>query len=244
MMNADRPAEHQRYEEMAVAHVLGGLDESEGRLFRNHLVACTDCRARVGELRALAHDLADVERDERRVRAARALETKRREVRSGEDDPDEPPRSYRPRILTVLGVSAILALTAWNFTLRGTLEQVGQDLDRSVDAGAAMATGAAGEVLQQEPGVTGLAKVQDGSVVVLVDGLVDGRVYGLYLLDGDGEVLFRAPVQSKDARLFSMVDLERGAQRLILTLPEGVPGANPSGTTVFEADLGTVESTA
>lgn len=238
MMDADRPAEHQRYEEMAVAHVLGGLDESEGRLFRNHLVGCSDCRARVGELRALAHDLADVERDERRVRAARALETKRRDVAEEETDRDLAQRPFRPRVMTVLGVSAILALSAWNFTLRGTVERFGRDIDRSVEAAAVLEFGTSAEVLHQADGVRGVTKVDRGALVLLIDGLEDGKVYGLYLLDAEGQAVFRTPVGAKDRRLFSLIDLDASARRLVLTLPQGAPDAMPSGTTVFEAQLG------
>ena len=71
MATAGEPgSEHRRYEEMAVAHVLGGLTPAQGRTFRSHLLECADCRARVGELRAIAHELAGVERDEERERAA------------------------------------------------------------------------------------------------------------------------------------------------------------------------------
>ena len=237
-MDAGRPADaHRRYEEMAVAHVMGGLDESEGRDFRSHLLECTDCRARVGELRALAHDLADVERDERRVRAARAVETKRRD--GGEDgiDQDEPHRPVRPRLMTVLGVAAILALTAWNFTLRETVAQFNQDLEHSTDAAAALEFGAPATVTKRAPGVRAQAKTDRNSLVVLLDGLEDGRVYGLYLLDAMRRPLFQAGVMPTEGRLFSLIEYPEGAEHIVVTRPKGAPGAKPDGEEVFAADL-------
>jgi hypothetical protein len=228
---------HQRYEEMAVAHVLGGLDQSDGVIFRTHLVDCSNCRARVGELRALAHDLADVERDERRVRATKAVETKRRE--RGEDGvPDEPPEAlFRPRLMTVIGIAAILALAAWNFTLRGTVERFGREIDRRVDAAAALEFGTAGEVLEVARGVRGQAKTDRGSLVLLVDGLSDGQVYGLYLLDSADKPVFWTAVTPREGRLFSLVDFPEGSERVLLTQSENPPGAEPDGETVFSASL-------
>lgn len=237
-MDAGRPADaHRRYEEMAVAHVMGGLDESEGRIFRSHLLDCPDCRARVGELRALAHDLADVERDERRVRAARTLETKRREHGEDGTELEEPERGGRPRVMTVLGVAAILALSAWNFTLRETVAKFQQDIDHSTEAAAAMEFGRPGTVLTVAEGVRGQVKTDRDSFVLLLDGLDSARVYGLYLLDARDRTVFRAAVRPSDGRLFSLIEHQEGAVRLMLTRPEGAPQADPDGATVFDAEL-------
>ena len=66
---------HQRYERMAVGHVLGGLDEVDAAAFRAHLVGCRDCRKRVNELRDIASDLATAAREERAaVRSAIEVE--------------------------------------------------------------------------------------------------------------------------------------------------------------------------
>ena len=237
-MDAGRPADaHRRYEEMAVAHVMGGLDETEGRDFRTHLLECTDCRARVGELRALAHDLADVEKDERRVRAARAVETKRRDGGEGGVDMEEPHRPVRPRLMTVLGVAAILALTAWNFTLRETVAQFNADLEHSTDAAAALEFGAPATVTKRADAVRGQAKTDRNSLVLLVEGLDDEKVYGLYILNGSRSPVFRAAVRPTDGRLFTLIDYPQGAEHILLTRPKGAPGADPSGDHMFAADL-------
>jgi hypothetical protein len=237
-MEAGNPADqHRRYEEMAVAHVLGGLDESEGRDFRAHLLECPMCRARVGELRALAHDLADVERDERRVRAARATETKRRDHDQIDLGEGEPPRLMRPRILTVLGVAAILALLAWNVTLRESSTRVARDMTRSAEAASVLEFGTAGTVLQRAGTIRAQAKTDGGALVVLIDGLDDERLYVLYLVNADGRSVFRAPVRATDGRLFTLIDYPEGSERVLLMLPTDPASEELSGVKLFEATL-------
>jgi hypothetical protein len=236
-MEAGRPADqHRRYEEMAAAHVLGGLDESEGRDFRSHLLECPICRARVGELRALAHDLADVERDERRVRAARAVETKRH-AHGHDGEGDEPSRPSRPRIATILAVAAILALSAWNLTLRETSARVARDMDRSAEAASVLEFGTAGTVLQRAGSIRAQAKTDGGSLVLLVDGLDDERLYMLYLVNADGRAVFRAPVRATRGRLFSLIDFPEGSERVLLMRPTEQAPQEMSGETLFEATL-------
>jgi hypothetical protein len=61
-----RPAgeAHLRWDELAVGHVLGGLDQVDRALVREHLAGCPDCRSRVRDLRSVADDLAQAARDE------------------------------------------------------------------------------------------------------------------------------------------------------------------------------------
>lgn len=77
-------AGHERYERLAVGHVLGGLDEVDGAAFRAHLLSCGDCRKRVNELRDIASDLAATEREERIAASRATLEV---ETRTAEDAP-------------------------------------------------------------------------------------------------------------------------------------------------------------
>src|SRR5680860_1116525 len=126
-MEGGRDAHH-HFEQLAVAHVLGGLDDGDARVFRSHLLECPNCRARVGELRAIAHDLADVERDERRTRAANAVETKRREPDT--ERPSEPQLSptRTVRVAMAAGLVLLIAMTGWNFLLRQNLERRNLDV--------------------------------------------------------------------------------------------------------------------
>lgn len=235
-MNRGRPAdEHRHFEEMAVAHVLGGLDEDDGRVFRSHLLECPNCRARVGELRALAHDLADVERDERRLRAAKAVETKPRKQDDGGDG--KPRQRARSRLVPVMVIGAVVSLGAWNFTLRGNLERLESALDSSMAAAAVLEFGMPGEVVREADGVRGQVKAEQGTMVVLIDGLDDERPYGLYVRTEGGEVVYRRFVESTRGRLFVMIPQVEDGATLLVTRPQGAPTAEPSGLTMFETRL-------
>lgn len=235
-MSAGRPQEnHRRFEEMAVAHVLGGLDDTDGQAFRSHLVDCGDCRARVGELRALAHDLADVERDERRLREAKTIETKKR----AGDTPEEPAEpGPRARWVPILVILAILSLAAWNFTLRGNIAQLEASLDASMAAASVMEFGDEASVLHVARGVRGQVKADGEALVLLVDGVEDERLHGLYVRGENGDVLYRRAVSATSGRLYVMVPRPDGAETVLLTLPQsGPPASEPSGLTLFEAQL-------
>lgn len=178
---------------MAVAHVVGGLSPDDGRLFRSHLLECTSCRARVGELRAIAHDLADVERDEKRVRAAKRTETKERVDRT--DDEDVAPPSGRlggrAALLVAAALTILMALSAWNFLLRGRVQQNEQVADQLREATLVLETGTRWTTVAAGAGVTGQVSTDDdaGSLAVYLTrtgvGLEPGS-YTVELFDGDG----------------------------------------------------------
>jgi hypothetical protein len=234
---------HRYFEDLAVAHVVGGLDESDGRVFRSHLLDCSDCRARVWELRALAHDLADVERDERRERAAQALETKQRDEDEGEEVTPQAPSgdSRLPRAVLLVGLAVILTLAAWNFTLRGTVARQDQVIDDLQAAGQVLRFGAEGDVIREATQVRGSLMVDDGRVVLLVEGLLDGEAYGIYFLDGGGEVLRTRAELASNGALQLFMRLEPGTVRMVVTELESGPTAQPTGTRVFEAAVPAAE---
>jgi hypothetical protein len=233
---------HRYFEGLAVAHVLGGLDDSEGRVFRSHLLECSNCRARVGELRAIAHDLADVERDERRVRAAQAIDTKRREAEEETDEPVEPPPSPRSSKITVIvGLVLIIGLSLWNFTLRGALT-VQEAHNRSlVTMGVISETGLEWDVVRTGSDVEGTLKSKAAQFVVTVDGLNQSQIYGLYVQNADGVVAAHYDFQPDDGRLRQVFKLQPDATRITITDPEDPqgriarPGDTPTGDFVFEA---------
>lgn len=111
-------ADHVRYEQMAVGHVLGGLDEVDSAAFRAHLLGCSHCRRRVNELRDIASDLAATEREERRSTARGDVEV---ETLTGQDRDDAPgatevaPMRRWPWGVVVIGLVPLLVLgtLAW-----------------------------------------------------------------------------------------------------------------------------------
>ena len=237
------PADGHRYfEGLAVAHVLGGLDDSEGRVFRAHLLECGNCRARVGELRAIAHDLADVERDERRVRAAQAIDTKRRESEDDADEQAEPlPSARSSRITVIVGLVLIIGLSLWNFTLRGALTLQETRNRELVDAGVMAESGDPWTAVRQATGVEGSVKQDERKFLVTVDGLDASQWYGLYVMTDADTVAADYSFQPREGRLYQLFDLPADATRVTVTDPVdeggnvGRPGDRPSGVRVFEA---------
>jgi hypothetical protein len=244
-----RRDDHRAYDDMAVAHVMGDLDEYEGRVFRAHLLDCHDCRARVGELRAIAHELAGVERDEQRVRSAKAVEMKSRadggdDTGESEDEPAAPRRAgmgWVGRVLVLGTVALLVLLGAYVFTLRGQIATLQREVDLRVEASAALEHGRELSIIHTAPGVEDATVKRHGeTVVVLLDGLEDERVYGLYLVDDSGptaQTVYRQPRPAENGRLFELFRLDGEEDRFIVTRPSNGFGAEPSGATVFEAHL-------
>lgn len=256
---ADR---HRYYEELAVSHVLGGLSESDGRVFRSHLMDCMDCRARVGELRRIANDLADVERDERRVRAAKAIETKRREDDDEVEADEVVPATRGSRLVLLLGLAILVGLTAWNYLLRDANSRLasnltGAQITANLLAGElsvpvppgrdAQATGG-GDVRQAthtSPDGTFSAPpnrvlYDDSHAVIVLDGVEPGQVYAIYSLDNQDRVLTVAvqpPVVSSDMTL--LVDRHADLDQLQVVEPDVFPPSTErvSGRPVLVAHL-------
>lgn len=217
--------DHRQFEDMAVAHVLGGLDETAGRLFRSHLVDCPACRARVGELRSIAHELAGVEQAERRVRAAKTVEMKSREQEA--DGRPAPPvisrRALWARRLTVFGGALlVLVLAGYVFSLRSHVANLEVALDQRADASAALEFGEPLRIDYAAPGASASAKLHEGHLVVLVEGVADDGVHGMYLLHGEGadaRTLRRQPLRAESGRLLFLVELRGDEERLVVTQP-------------------------
>ncbi|HVL98869.1 MAG TPA: hypothetical protein VM324_06240 [Egibacteraceae bacterium] len=240
---------HRFFEGMAVVHVLGGLDESDGRVFRSHLLECSDCRARVGELRALAHDLADVERDEerRRARAAKSLETKRREYSDDDDGegelPPAPPGGLRsPRLLALVGLVLLIMLAGWNFTLRTTIGDHQARADNVTDASEIMLFGEEVPWTSTLEDLDARIKVDDGKLALLVMNLRSGSdvQYVVYLRGpDDGEVVGVQPLQVTDGRIYYLIPLDADARKLLLTRRRntGLPDGSVDERTILTAAL-------
>jgi anti-sigma-K factor RskA len=216
---------HERYEELALGHVLGGLRSRDAAVFRAHLVECRECRLRVAELRDMAADLAATEREERR-RAAVATQV------ADEEDQEEPPPTWRLvlgrwfSIGVVLGVVAVLSLLFWNYHLRrvtGTYAGV------VAGQGEVLAVLAAGDRLKVETaeGVEAVAANEDGRVAVSLARLPElssgSRLY-VWLLAGDQVRSFQqVPPPESDALPLSRSIGE--ADTLLVTVER--PGDRP-----------------
>ena len=180
--------EHRPFEDYAVRHVMGGLDEAEQGTFRSHLLDCAECRARVGELRTIASDLAEVERSERRERAAQAVETKEREADVDPAVEDRPP-ARGSRAAVVGGVLLIVLLSVWNFVLRGQNEGLIGRVGALEQSAEAVNFGHPWQVAQLAPGHEGVVRELDDHLAVMVRGTDDDARYRVSMYDADGDLL-------------------------------------------------------
>lgn len=161
--------DHDRYDALALGHVLGGLDEAEAAEFRTHLLACRGCRRRVSELRGIAADLEHAEREER---AQLRLKTE-----TSASQPEPPPSGQRPwflrpRVLAALAVGLtvvaavmlyVLHLRTTNDTLLATT-QVRENVLRELGQGTPLPAQLGG-------GVTGVVSADGVDVAFSLAGL-------------------------------------------------------------------------
>lgn len=165
---------HDRFDEQAVGHVLGGLDPAEAATFRTHLLDCRDCRARVSELRALASDLEVAAREERAAARLLQVDTERRTAE--EEDDDEPGSVDRRRRWMVVAGAAMLVvlgvLAVWNQALRLDNATLAGTTAVREDVLATLGDGTALEV-ETRAGVTGVAAIaeSDGAVALSLGNL-------------------------------------------------------------------------
>ncbi|MFA9445489.1 zf-HC2 domain-containing protein [Egicoccus sp. AB-alg6-2] len=233
--------EHERFEQLAVGHVLGGLDAGESAEFRSHLLGCRDCRLRVAELRDLAADLAAAERDER-ARAQVQTEVARRD-----DGDDEAPASggrVGVRHVTAAAVVVILvagAMAFWNLHLRtaaaGYADAAGYrgETLRELSAGIPVATDTA-------EGVAALVVVDDTEVAFTVSNLpamAEGERIEVWLLGAAAPARAGPPVPARaivDGAIAGHVEID-GADVLLLTRERGPLRDTPGGSDLLRADL-------
>lgn len=183
-------AAHQRYERMAVGHVLGGLDEVDAAAFRAHLLGCSDCRRRVNELREIASDLAATEREERRAASLAMVEVEQRTAEGAPDPVDVAPVRRWPWGVVVIGLVPLLVLgtlawAVWQRAQSELSEALAQSQRQVLEV---LASGEEVEWSSPEP-ITGDVATDGSTVVVNLVGLRELRPdQGLvvWLLDDDG----------------------------------------------------------
>lgn len=161
--------EHQRYERLAVGHVVGGLDEVDAARFRSHLVSCRDCRSRVAELRGIANDLVATEREERAARSTtgRTEVAERVEEEAPPTQRDVAPVTTWPWRVVAVGLVPLILLggLAWAVYVRAENELLSAALRTQ---GVALRVLAEGDTLEMdaEPLVSGIAAATADRVVV------------------------------------------------------------------------------
>lgn len=239
----------ERWDELALGHVLGGLAASDASSFRTHLASCEQCRRRVAELRTLDSHMAAAAREERetrRIREGRRGAT-RTEARSDDDPPEDTtpaPPADGPRWRTVIAVAltAVLlgGLALWNAHLRtqhAYLTEIAESQDETlgvIGRGTVVPVTTSGDV-------TGVVSVDGDQVAYALAGVPEpepGEWLVVWIRDEGGarsvDVLpSRALADGVLRSSIPAVD----AEALVLTI-ESEPGAStPSGDVVLEADL-------
>lgn len=151
---------HERWQTLAISHVVGGLDPDVSADFRRHLVGCPTCKAQVRELRDLAGSLSEVARDEQAMQAIRTQA--RQDLAEDESDTDQERArpSWWPRAAAAVVVVALVGLVALVLQLRTQQDAALEVADRQETTLDALGTG-----LPMDTTFTG-----GGSGVVVSDG--------------------------------------------------------------------------
>jgi hypothetical protein len=227
---------HARFEQLALSHVLGGLDRGDADDFRTHLRSCPDCRARVAELRGISSTLDAAAREERR-RAVDAPPARR------DHEPVER-RDRRPsRLVVLLVASALVAgFGFWNLHLRTSADAY---LAAAEDRGAILRDLAAG-TLVTDPSldlVSGRVAVAGPRIALVI---ADGGPLGsderlvawlepLGSSTSEATILAVGPAATTDVA----VRLERGAAtHLVVTRERGLlSSSGPQGAELLRVAL-------
>ena len=233
--------EHERFEELAVGHVLGGLEAADAARFRSHLIGCRACRSRVAELRSIAADLVAAERDEL---ASTMVRTEVARQEGEEPEPAQPSQRLTIRHVTLAVVVVALlgaAMAFWNLHLRtvaaGYLEvaETRGDTLRELATGVVVPTEAA-------EGVEATVVVDGEQVAFTLAGLPrleDGDVLVAWLVDADdgAEAVLFAPAAGVEGDAISAHVDDGGASRLVISVERGSPGERPNGVEILSAVL-------
>ena len=233
--------EHERFEELAVGHVLGGLEAADAARFRSHLIGCRACRSRVAELRSIAADLVAAERDEL---ASTVVRTEVAATQEEGPEPAPPPQRLTIRHVTLAVVVVALLGTAmafWNLHLRTVAAGYLEVAEARGDTLRELATGVAVPIDAAE-GIEATVVIDGEQVAFTLAGLPrldDGDVLVAWLFDADDgpeAVLFAPAGRIDDDAIAGHVD-NGGASRLAITVERGSPGEQPNGVELLSAVL-------
>lgn len=234
--------EHERFEALAVGHVLGGLDPREAADFRTHLLGCRDCRTRVAELRDIAADLAAAERDERARSRVRTEVVRRADDEEAGDEPVSGPR-VTVRHVTVAAVLVVVLAALmgfWNLHLRSASATYAAVAEQRGETLLDLATGVVVDDAFVAPGASGIVVIDGEDVAFSLAGLsrlAPGERLVAWLTGGeDGPVPALLVRHVEDGLVAASVEVE-DATELVVTRERGEPGDAPSGDELLRAVL-------
>lgn len=222
-------AGHERFDSMAVGHVLGGLDEVDAAAFRAHLLECRDCRRRVNELRDIASDLAATEREERRAATLAAVDVETRTEQAAPEEADVAPMRRWPWGVVVLALVPLLVLgtLAW-----AVWQRAQTDLSAAVAASQQQVldiTAAGTPLTWSSPEeVEGDIEVHEGRVGINVTGLPElqpNQGLVIWLLAADGTTVERSRTylpSQVGGSLVAALQVPADADRLVVTIEDDV----------------------
>jgi anti-sigma-K factor RskA len=242
--------EHERYEQLAVGHVLGGLEAADAADFRTHLLSCRDCRLRVAELRDIAADLAAAERDERAQAQVRTEVARRVEDDEEPGGPDPAPQRIGVRHVTLATIVVLVlagAMAFWNLHLRTASTTYARVAEHRGETLRELATGVPVDVDLAE-GVEGLVVVDGEQVAFTLDQLPPLRdderlvVWLLGTEEGTVAALRIHAFQLGAGVLAGHLDAD-GAEELVITRQHGAVTEEPAGERIARADLHRAQGT-
>lgn len=235
-------ADHGRFAELAVGHVLGGLTATDRRRFQTHLRGCPDCRTRVAELRDIAEELAEAEEDER---SRSPVRTEVEHTEPADELPAAPTRQLR--VGHVMFAAAIVLFIAigvlfWNLHLRTGMAGYEQAFEAQSEALRVVASGSSIPAEFAE-GITGIVVSDGDQIAISIVGLdvPDGQVVSIWAVDADRVTteVTRAPsALVRRGGLATVIDLD-GVEELLVTLERAPPGSEPEGDVLVRSDTAT-----
>ena len=225
-------ADHGRFAELAVGHVLGGLTATDQRRFQAHLRGCSDCRTRVAELRDIAEELAEAEQDER---SRSPIRTEVQHTESVSETGATPTR--RLSVGHVMLAAAVVLFIAvgvlfWNLHLRTGMAGYEQALEAQSEALRVLASGTSVPA-EFADGITGMVATDGDQIALTIAGLDAGagQVVSVWTLDVDrvATEVTRAPAGLvRRGGLATVIDPD-GVEEVIVTLESDPPGSQPDG---------------
>lgn len=232
----------ERWDELALGHVLGGLADADASSFRAHLAGCGQCRARVAELRSMASDLAAAEREERATQRLRTQIESRRELEPPAEDQGSLRLRRRAVIAAAVVVVVLLVLSLWNAHLRSENAELREVANSHARTLTTLGAGTVVPVDTSGP-VTGVVSVEGDRVAYSLAGLpspADGKRLVVWL-ETDGQFdsvrqYTRGQLEQEVGRLAATISAP-DASRLLITIESVVVPGQPVGPVQVEADL-------